>query len=266
MDDDQTKLKSFIYHDKEADQSMNSLTSKKSRSSIDIGGMLVSSLEFPGKMSLVIFTAGCMLRCPYCHNPGIIDGGKPREIIEIFKEIDESLDFIDSVVLTGGEPLIQKDEIFEILKYSKNLKLDIKLDTNGYYPEKLDDLMDLVDYVALDVKAPFNRYKEVIGEDIGENVQKSMEVCLKSPETYFECRTTYVPGLMIPEDVVEIAKNIRCDVYTIQQFRNRTVLDEKLKETPSPSRKELVEIAESVKPFQKKIKIKTSEFGEETIK
>ena len=71
---------------------------------------------------------------------------------------------------------------------------------------------------------------------------------------------------MIPDDIVEIAKNIRCDLYTIQQFRNRTVLDEKLKETPSPSRKELIKIAQSVKPFQKKIKIKTSEFGDEIIK
>jgi pyruvate formate lyase activating enzyme len=245
---------------------MNALTSNKNHDSIEIGGMLVSSLEFPGKMSLVIFTAGCMLRCPYCHNPGIIEGGKSQKIEDIFREIDDSIDFIDSVVLTGGEPLIQKEEILKIINYCKNLKLDIKLDTNGYYPEKLEDLMDFIDYVALDIKAPFNKYKEVTGEDIGENVRKSMEVCLKFPETYFECRTTYVPGLMDPEDVVEIAKSIRCDVYTIQQFRNRTVLDEKLKESPSPSRKELVEIAESVKPFQKKIKIKTSEFGDETIK
>ena len=245
---------------------MNSLTSEKSHNIIDIGGILVSSLEFPGKISLVIFTAGCMLRCPYCHNPGIIDRGYSRTITEIFKEIDDSIDFIDSVVITGGEPLIQKEEVLKIIKYCKDLQLNIKLDTNGYYPEKLEDLMDLVDYIALDIKAPFNRYKEVTGQDIGENVRKSMEICLKFPETIFECRTTYVPGLMVPDDIVEIAKNILCDVYTIQQFRNRTVLDEKLKDTPSPSRKELIEIAESVKPFLKKIKIKTSEFGDETIK
>ena len=244
---------------------MNSLTLEK-YDTINIGGMLVSSLEFPGKMSLVIFTAGCMLRCPYCHNPGIIEGGKSQKITDIYSEIDDSLDFIDSVVLTGGEPLIQKEEIFKILKYCKTLQLDVKLDTNGYYPDKLEDLLYLVDYVALDIKAPFNKYEEVTGADIGDNVRKSMEVCLKFPEIYLECRTTYVPGLMVPEDVVDIAKDISCDVYTIQQFRNRTVLDEKLKKTPSPSRKELVEIAESVKPFQKKIKIKTSEFGDETIK
>jgi pyruvate formate lyase activating enzyme len=244
---------------------MNNVKYKKPHGSIEIGGMLVSSVEFPGKMSLVIFTAGCMLRCPYCHNPGIINGGMKMEINEIFKEIDDSLDFIDSVVLTGGEPLIQYEGIFEIVKYCKNIKLDIKIDTNGYYPEKLEKLVMHVDYVALDIKAPFNKYKKIIGEDIGENVRRSMEICSKSPETYFECRTTYVPGLMDPEDIIEIAKNISCDSYTLQQFRNKTVLDEKLKETPSPSRKELIKIAESVKPFLNNIKIKTSEFGEEII-
>ena len=244
---------------------MNSLNFKDGQSSIEIGGMLVSSIEFPGKISLVIFTAGCMLRCPYCHNAGIIEGGNPRKIIEIFQEINESLDFIDSVVITGGEPLIQNMAIIDILKYCKSLKLEVKLDTNGYYPERLEELIDLVDYIALDVKAPFNKYKEIIGEDIGERVRKSMEICLLSPDTYLECRTTYVPTLMDPEDVVEIAKEIDCDVYTIQQFKNTSVLNETLKETPSPSRTELFEIAESVKPFLKKIKIKTSEFGDEII-
>lgn len=245
---------------------MNLLPTKKDLISIEIGGMLVSSVEFPGKMSLVIFTARCMLRCPYCHNPGIIVGGESMKITEVFQEIDDSLEYIDSVVLTGGEPLMQKEEVVEILKYCKSLELDVKLDTNGYYPERLEEILHFVDYVALDVKAPFNKYKKIIGKDIGENVRKSMEICLKFPETYFECRTTYVPGLMNPQDVFEIARNIKCDIFTIQQFRNRTVLDEKLKDTPSPSRKELIEIAESVKPFLKNIKIKTSEFGDETIK
>ncbi len=233
---------------------------------MEIGGILVSSLEFPGKMSLVIFTAGCMLRCPYCHNPEIIEGGELMEINEILREIDDSLDFIDSVVLTGGEPLMQDREVAEILKYSKNLGLDAKLDTNGYFPERLENLIYLLDYVALDVKAPFYRYEEIIGAEIGENVRRSMEICLKSNKTYLECRTTYVPGLMVPQDVIEIARDINCDVYTIQQFRNRTVLDEKLKNTPSPSHNELIKIAESVKPFLKSVKIKTSEFGVEKIK
>lgn len=240
-------------------------TQIKSTDTIDIGGILVSTIEYTGKISLVIFTARCMLRCPYCHNPGIIEGGDQRKIVEIYDKINDSLDFIDSVVITGGEPLLQHEKVVKILRYCKRLGLQTKLDTNGYYPEKLEDLLDLVDYVALDVKAPLNNYKKVIGEDIGENVRKSIKVCLKS-DVFLECRTTYVPGLLFPEDIMEIARNIECDVYTIQQFNNKTVLDEKFKEIESPSRKELFEIAKSIKPYQNNIKIKTSEFGDETIK
>ncbi len=232
---------------------------------IDIGGILVSTIEYTGNISLVIFTAGCMLRCPYCHNPGIIDGGIQRKIGDIYNKIEDSLDFIDSVVLTGGDPLFQHHEVAKILRYCKNLGLNTKLDTNGCYPKKLESLLDLVDYVALDIKAPFNKYKEITGLDIGEKVKESIQICLKS-NVYLECRTTYVPKLLVPEDIINIAKNIECDMYTIQQFNNKTVLDEKLKETQSPSRKELYDIAESIKSFQKNIKIKTSEFGEEIIK
>ena len=244
---------------------MTSSDLTKSVDMIGIGGILVSTIEYAGKISLVIFAAGCMLRCPYCHNPGIIEGGNQRKIGEIYNKINDSLDFIDSVVITGGEPLFQHEEVTKILKYCKTLGLSTKLDTNGYYPEKLENLLDFVDYVALDVKAPFKKYKKVIGVDIGENVQKSIQVCLKS-SAYLECRTTYVPGLLNQRDIIDIAKNIECDVYTIQQFNNKTVLDEKLKVIESPSRKELFDIAESIKPYQKNIKIKTSEFGDEIIK
>lgn len=244
---------------------MTSLNPKKITDTIDIGGILVSTIEYSGKISLVIFTARCMLRCPYCHNPGIIEGGNKIKITEIYSKIDDSLDFIDSVVITGGEPLFQKEEVTKILRYCKTLGLNTKLDTNGYYPEKLEEILNLVDYVALDVKAPFKKYNEIIGADIGLNVQKSVQVCLSS-NVYLECRTTYVPGLLVPEDIKDIAKSIECDVYTIQQFNNKTVLDEKFKDIQSPSRKELIDIAESVKTFQNHVKIKTSEFGDETIK
>ena len=157
---------------------MTSLNLTDSTETIDIGGILVSTIEYTGKISLAIFTAGCMLRCPYCHNPGIIKGGNRIKIGEIYNQIDKALDFIDGVVLTGGEPLVQYNEVAKILSYCKSLGLSTKLDTNGYHPEKLKNLLDLVDYVALDVKAPFKKYKAIIGKDIGENVRKSIQVCL----------------------------------------------------------------------------------------
>lgn len=231
-----------------------------------IGGMLISSLEYPGKISLVIFTGGCTLRCPYCHNPELIGGGREVSMEEIKQEIQDSLNYIDSLVITGGEPLIQFEELQELLIYLKDTGLKIKLDTNGCYPEKLEKLVERIDYVALDVKAPSSKYEEVAGTPIGDSVKKSMEIVLSSPKTFLECRTTYVPGLLDEQDILEIVKDINCDLYTIQQFRNRVVLDEKLKTTPNPSRDELLKIAKAIKPFTNRVKIKTDEFGDEIIK
>ncbi len=226
--------------------------------------MIVSSLEFPEKMSLVIFTGGCILRCPYCHNPELIDNGKSVELTEIIKKIESSIDFIDSVVITGGEALIQYEDVEEILKYCKIRGLETKLDTNGCFPDKLSELINLLDYVALDIKAPFDKYEEIIGSDIGDKVKKSMEICTDNG-IYLECRTTYVPFLMNQQDIIEIAKSITAEIYTIQQFRDKSVLDKKLQGTPVPSRDELKEIGEAVKPFLKRVRIKTAEFGNEFI-
>jgi pyruvate formate lyase activating enzyme len=230
-----------------------------------IGGIIFSSLEFPGKVSLVIFCGGCTLRCPYCHNPEIIEGGEPTELSEIKNQIQEARDFIDAVVITGGEPLVQCEEVKKILEYSHQHGLNTKLDTNGCYPEKLSEIVNLLDYVALDVKAPFHKYKKVIGVEIGDSVKESMEICYNS-DCYLECRTTYVPGLLEPHDIIEIAKNLKCNGYTLQQFRNRVVLDENLKKTPNTTRNELKGIALQIKPIlMGKIKIKTAEFGDELI-
>jgi pyruvate formate lyase activating enzyme len=230
-----------------------------------IGGIIFSSLEFPGKVSLVIFSGGCILRCPYCHNPEIIEGGETTELSEIKNQIQEARDFIDAVVITGGEPLVQCEEVKKILEYSHQHRLKTKLDTNGCYPEKLSEIVNLLDYVALDVKAPFHKYKKVIGAEIGDKVKESMEICYNS-DCYLECRTTYVPGLLEHHDIIEIAKNLKCNGYTLQQFRNRVVLDENLKKTPNTTRNELKDIALQIKPILDcKIKIKTAEFGDELI-
>jgi len=230
-----------------------------------IGGIIFSSVEYPGKISLVIFTGGCILKCPYCHNPELIFGGNPVELNIIKEKINESLEFIDAITITGGEPLIQWEDVNDILKYSKSLELKTKIDTSGFNPERIAKVIKWTDYVALDIKAPFSKYKEVTGMDIGDNVKKSMEICFNDPNTFLECRTTYVPGLLNHEDIMEIAKSIRCDLYTIQQFRNQIVLDEKLKQTPNPSRDELLMIANKIKPILGRVKLKTAEFGDEII-
>ncbi len=230
-----------------------------------IGGTFISSLDFPGRISLVISTGGCPLRCPYCHNPELIDGGEEISIPKVLKQIEDALEFIDGLVITGGEPLMQLREIEEIFYYAKSHGLETKLDTNGCYPERLKKILNLVDYVGIDVKSPFDKYEKIIGSDIGHNVEKSLEIVLNSNSTFLECKTTYVPGLISFEDIKQISREIECDLYTIQQFRNRVVLDPKLENTSSPSPQELRKMAENIKPVLKKVKIKTAEFGEEII-
>ena len=233
-----------------------------------IGNTIISSVEFHGNMSLVIFLAECPLRCPYCHNAEILESEDNTDIKELYEKIDIAHDFIDAVNISGGEPLVQTDETIKILKYAKEKGLKTKLDTSGIYPKQLEKILNenIVDYVALDVKAPFNKYKEVINTNIGENVKKSMEIINKH-NVLLECRTTYVPLLLNEEDVINIAKSIKCDIYTLQQFRNRIVLDDNLKEVADPNPLELKELALKIKPLfnNTTVKLKTAEFGEQEI-
>jgi len=233
--------------------------------SMEIGGTVISSVEYHGKISLVIFMAKCPLRCPYCHNNELLDGGKEVKLSEVFKIIDDSEEYIDAVVISGGEPLVQFEELVSILKYSRELKLKTKLDTSACYPDRIKKVLPYLDYLAIDVKAPYDKYKVVTGYDIGEKVEKSVKIANANPNIFLECRTTYVPNLLKSDDIKQISREIECDLYTIQQFRNKNVLDESLEDVKSPNPLELKKLAEEIKPILNKVKVKTSEFGEECI-
>lgn len=228
-----------------------------------LGSLTVSTVEYPGKTSLVIFTAGCTFRCPYCHNPELIKGGEEVEISEIICKIRDYAELVDAVVVSGGEPLLQIDEIELILREAQSLGLNTKLDTNGSFPENLKRITGLLDYVAIDIKAPFEIYRKLAGRS-ARGVIESLEI-LKSSDLTLECRTTFVPGLLDVDDIKKIADSIECDVYVLQQFRNRVVLDDKLKSVKPPSPEYLREIAKTVKDNFKVVKIRTEEFGEEEI-
>ena len=126
-----------------------------------VGGTVISSVEFHGNMSLVIFMSKCPLACRYCHNVELLDDSTQQSFEEIKKEINDAADFIDAVVISGGEPLVQSDAVIEILKYVHKLGLKTKLDTSGIYPDKLENILKLniLDFISLDVKAPFEKYR-----------------------------------------------------------------------------------------------------------
>ena len=177
--------------------------------------------------------------------------------------------FMDAVVVSGGEPLVQYEDVIEIFKYVRKIGLKTKLDTSGVYPDRLRKILDLglVDYVAMDVKAPFDKYKDVIKADIGQKVKESMEIVNEYEDIILECRTTYCPKLLSEEDLFTIVDEVDCDLYTIQQFRNRCVLDESLAEAEEPNPHDMEAIAKRIKEAHpdQDINVKTAEFGQRSI-
>jgi len=232
-----------------------------------VGGTVISSVEFHGNMSLVIFMSKCPLACRYCHNVELLEDNSEKSFDEIKKEIDSSRDFLDAIVISGGEPLLQNDAIIEIFKYVKEVGLKTKLDTSGIYPDKIGELLDLnlVDYVSLDVKTTFSDYRKITGADVGDDVKKSMDL-INDAGVHLEIRTTYVPTLHTEKDIIDLVGEIKAEVYTIQQFRNKNVLDPALEKVEVPNPHDLAKLARKVKPyFDGIVKVKSGEFGEQVI-
>ena len=232
-----------------------------------VGGFVISSVEFHGNMSLVIFMSKCPLTCRYCHNVELLDDDTEKSFEEVREEIDSASDFIDAVVISGGEPLVQNEAVIEILKHVRQVGLKTKLDTSGIYPDKLEEMLkqDLIDVISLDVKAPFSKYKKVTGANVGFQVLKSMKL-INEYGVKLEARTTYVPTLHTKKDIANLVMDIKADIYTIQQFRNKNVLDPALEEVEVPNPHDLRKLAEYIKPyFDGVVKVKSGEFGEEII-
>ncbi|MEE1155807.1 MAG: anaerobic ribonucleoside-triphosphate reductase activating protein [Methanobrevibacter sp.] len=233
-----------------------------------IGGSLISSVEFHGNMSLVIFMSKCPLACRYCHNVELLEDNTQKTFEEVKSKIDNAADFIDAVVISGGEPLMQLDSLIELFTYVKSIGLKTKLDTSGIYPDKIEKLLELklLDFVSLDVKAPFEKYRKVTGSNVGSQVKKSMKLLNSDENVRLEVRTTYVPTLHTKKDIHNLVNDVEGDVYTIQQFRNKNVLDPALEKVEVPNPHELRKLAEDVKPlFDGIVKVKTAEFGEQII-
>lgn len=234
-----------------------------------VGGSVISSVEFHKNMSLVIFMSKCPLTCRYCHNVELLEDNTEKSFEEIKQEIDSSSDFLDAIVISGGEPLLQTDALIEILSYVRKIGLKTKLDTSGIYPDKIEELLslNLLDYVSLDVKAPFAKYKKITGSNVGSKVKKSMKLINNDPNVHLEIRTTFVPTLHTLKDIHNLVDEIEGDVYTIQQFRNKNVLDPALEKVEVPNPHYLKKLAKDIKDsFDGEVRLKTAEFGEEKIK
>ena len=190
------------------------------------GGLQKTSLiDFPDRISSILFTVGCNLRCPFCHNWRLILNPKPPFLSEdeALKILLKRKKYVDAVVITGGEPAMNRD----LPKFVRRLKengFSVKLDTNGFYPETLRKCLPYLDYIAMDVKTSLEKYK-LLGAKDTDKLLHSIKI-VKEGEVDYEFRNTVVPGIVNEEDIPKIGRVVEgAKRFVFQQFRPGETLD-----------------------------------------
>ncbi len=240
-----------------------------------------STLDWPGKVVLTIFLRGCPFRCPYCSNPQFIepDSGEPVDLEKVISEIDRARAFIDGIVFSGGEPLMQFSAFRAIAAHARSFGLLIGVQTNGAYPERIEQLVagGLLDAVMLDVKArpAPEKYLKAAGvpdrTDVPDLVSHTISACntLRGSKklAYYEVRTTVFQGISdLPEDIAAISSEIACDVYVLQQGRPEIAMDESIKRLEAIPRDEILDLARYARSNRiGAVKVRTREMGDEIV-
>ncbi len=225
-----------------------------------LGGLQkLTLLDFPGTVACTVFTVGCNLRCPFCHNPALVFNPPEDMRIsedEFFAFLKKRQGILDGVAITGGEPLLHAD-IGEFIAKIKAMGFKVKLDTNGTFPDRLEKILaeGNVDYIAMDLKNTFEKYAETVGIE-GFDVsliKRSIELIQKSGVAY-EFRTTVVSPLHEAGDFEEIAKQVEgSENYFLQGFVDSGNLlnGEGLSEMPHEELEKALENAKKIIPQSK---------------
>jgi pyruvate formate lyase activating enzyme len=218
-----------------------------------IGGLQKLSLtDFPGRLSAIIFTRGCNFRCPYCHNPELVDPSRFGECLpedEVFSFLQSRLGQLEGVVVTGGEPTVHED-LPELLEKLRRLRFSIKLDTNGSLPERIESLLkgQLLDYVAIDIKSSGSTYERTVRATVSpEAIRRSVELVVSSGVQH-ELRLTAVDPLSILEQahgIAEIAQG--CSVFFLQPFQPSKALDSSLLALSRPAMEDLEKLRRALR-------------------
>ncbi len=225
-----------------------------------IGLQKMTVLDFPGRVACIVFTFGCNFRCPFCHNASLVTGDGESDITEeeFFDFLKKRQGILDGVCVTGGEPLLQKD-IEAFLGKIKEMGYEIKLDTNGMYPEILKKLVNagLVDYVAMDIKNSPEYYSATSGvENVDiEKIKESIRFLIDEAKIEYEFRTTVVAEFHTESAFDEIGKLIEgAENYYLQGFVDSgDLIGENLTALP----KSVIEkMAEKVKPYVENVELR----------
>ena len=221
-----------------------------------IGGLQkLTLIDYPGKIACTVFLIGCNFRCPFCYSSELVlpEKIKNQPIIsekDLFVFLKERQELLDGLVICGGEPTINKD-LLEFAEKVKKLGYLIKLDTNGSCPEMIKKIIDrkLIDYIAMDIKAPLEKekYEKAIGGKVNLNkIKKAVEIIKKSGIDY-EFRTTVVPGIHSKKDIIQIAQELSpAKRFYLQSFRSEKTIDPRFNKVKPYSQQDLFEIKKSV--------------------
>ncbi|MBO5948816.1 anaerobic ribonucleoside-triphosphate reductase activating protein [bacterium] len=219
-----------------------------------IAGLQKSSLlDYPEKIAAIVFTQGCNFRCGYCHNPELLSiNSKKQPFIsedDFFNFLEKRKGKLDGVVITGGEPCLQKD-LVNFIEKIKNMGFLVKLDTNGTFPDKLQTFLDnqLIDYVAMDIKSPLEKYHKITSSLIKKgDILKSIDLIMNSGVDY-EFRTTVIKSQLSFEDLENISiliKGAKC--YYLQKFEAFKIYNQALINEKTYTASEFKEIIEILK-------------------
>lgn len=220
-----------------------------------LGGLQeISLLDYPGKISAIVWTVGCNFRCPFCYNTNMVNEESDiLPIDHVLTFLDERKGKLDALSITGGEPLLHKD-LDEFIKKVKMKGFLVKVDTNGSFPQRLQALLDdqLIDYVSMDVKAPLEKYDLLAGIHVDtNNIMKSVRLIMDNAPDY-EFKTTMIPGLLEKKDVTEITSIIKgAKRYYLQQWKKDVpILNDALRDKTTPfSKQDFLEMKQLASPL-----------------
>ena len=189
-------------------------------------------INYPGKVASTVFTRGCNFRCPYCHNPEFVIQGSDQTYFgetyteeEVIAFLRKRSSFLDALVISGGEPTLHSD-LPNFISKVRDMGLMVKLDTNGSRPDVLGSLLaeNLLDYVAMDIKAPLEKY-HLLGFDGIKSIEESIKI-LDTSETDHEFRTTCARAIIAEDDFRKMAGILAPDVkWYLQPFNPAKTLD-----------------------------------------
>jgi pyruvate formate lyase activating enzyme len=212
-----------------------------------IGGLQkISLIDYPGRISAIVFTQGCNFRCPYCHNPELVDPARYGPVLpgeEVISFLEKRRGKLDAVTVTGGEPTLQPD-LDRFLQKMKGMGYLTKLDTNGSNPDVLERLIRgrLVDYIAMDVKGPLKKYERIANVKVKTAmIRRSIELIAASGIEH-EFRTTVVRSQLDNEDLITTAELLKKGLYILQSYVPAKSLDHQFLTEKSYSHEEFAEI------------------------